>query len=315
MTKDKFEIKDELEESDLLGEEIIKTSKRESGVNRSSEVVQEAGELTAKEFKKEGNINKNKKKPIAAKSEKQKTMLAILGIVVVVVGILGYFVYSTMQDMKGNNTSEKDADYAAPPVENEGIHNLLDNESMSSLREEAEEKPAINLKEENSEVLAQAKLEKNTIDKKIKTVALGEDNSKRSTQGKNVPQQRESSKAKRVIERKKESINVATKKSIPSAEKEMMGISKPINKSEGGVCDLSIKYKLHLKYIPYFKINNEYLPAFKTNTWDKKGLKLTRRVVVLSHDKKYKFTEIEKGIYFPSEMFSQCSSYKKSGVN
>ena len=316
MSNDKFEINGELDESLLVGEnnethaEVKETLAEAETLTKTQSQVEKKGKKAQKEQKNTKSVSDTKAK------EKKATLLAVLGIILFVVAVFGYLGYSTLQSMQeeapiatASNNSTQEVPYSPPPEEGQGAQENMDAQGIQALHQEE----TSTLTKENSEVLAQDAL----VGHKTKAVVLGESNSEKAVGDKNVPQgvkeARTASVEMEEVGVENSNIHVSAKENIPSAEKEIMGLTKPIKAKQGGVCDLSIKYKLHLEYIPYRKIDNQYIPAFKLGSWDKKGMKLSRRVVVLGHDKKHRFTEIEKGIYLPSEMFSQCSSYEKAG--
>ncbi len=101
---------------------------------------------------------------------------------------------------------------------------------------------------------------------------------------------------------------------VSAVEEEMMGTATKdgaFEHNQGGVCDLSVKFKPSISYVYYVLEGETYVPAFKKKDWDGRGVLVEQRVVTLSYDNINKFTEVEEGKFIPSEMFSKCSAFDK----
>lgn len=102
---------------------------------------------------------------------------------------------------------------------------------------------------------------------------------------------------------------------VSSVEAEMMGTATEdgaFESNNGGVCDLSTRFTPNVEYIYYVLEGETYIPVFKKKDWNGEGIVVDTRVVTLSYDNINKFTEIEKGKFIPSEMFSKCSAFKNN---
>lgn len=243
-----------------------------------------------------------------------KTVLVTVGFVVFLLGVVGWLVLSVYSDMQKEIAENR-------PVQTQAYANEVQTQSPSAtpenlastyLAQDKEKLPPKTLNEEYS--VPQAETEPQNA-YGVPELASNEQtgvNTKNNAWDTNTKVKENIVKS----EYKEEFYGETTDStSVSAVESEMMGISTKngnFESNQGGVCDLSVKFKPSIEYVYYVLEGNNYVPVFKKKDWDGKGIIVDQRVVTLSYDNINKFTEIEKGKFIPSEMFSKCSAFDKN---
>jgi len=297
-------------------EDTIATKNQSLSENSQDDFVEVSPEPPQKLF---GFFNKKKdtKKTINQKNQKQSTKKEsvkksntplIIG-AVFVVGILGFISWMVMS-VYSEMTQETSLTTQAQPAEvvlEEHVVTPADGQNNTASSFVADDKSKNELAEQYASSQKQPEPEGNVYGIPPVDTAVNSDSEVIEHTGQEEPMASEE-QVKPILYGEPDE-----KAPVTAVESEMMGISNKngaFDSNAGGVCDLSVKFKPD-SYIYYILEGETYVPIFKKADWDGKGIQIDTRVVTLSYDNINKFTEIEKGKFIPSEMFSKCSAFEK----
>ena len=260
-----------------------------------------------KNIEKPNNIN-NQKQPTKKESGKKSNTPIIIG-AVFVVGILG-FIFWMVMSVYSEMTQETSLTTQAQPAQvvlEEQVVTPSDGQNNTASSFVADDKSKNGLAEQYASSQKQVEPEANAYGVPPVDTAVDGDSEVIEHTGEEEPMA-STEQEKPILYGEPDE-----KAPVTAVESEMMGISSKngtFDSNAGGVCDLSVKFKPD-SYIYYILEGETYVPIFKKADWDGKGIQIDTRVVTLSYDNINKFTEIEKGKFIPSEMFSKCSAFEK----